>query len=218
MERPFLATGAAGGARPIGRPSACPSCKGRLYFLFFFIYKLELRPSPPLGSSPLPCCICGVNPRSPALYYFKLPAPLPIEFFWMTCPLLAASWEITVNVISLHFAKKFTQATYRVRIRHMRCLRKALSKYHSISKNINININNLTRYSLPKTQKTKIWFQGILGVNLDFLTELGFSHLLFVGPLVLSKDCNVKRSRLVPISNHQTSKFSRFWFKTQNFL
>jgi hypothetical protein len=55
-------------------------------------------------------------------------------------------------------------------------------------------------------------------LNLDFLTELGFSYLLFVGPLVLSKDCNVKRSRLVPISNHQTSKSSRFLFKTQNFL
>jgi hypothetical protein len=45
---------------------------------------------------------------------------------------------------------------------------------------------------------------------LDFLTELGLSYLLFVGPLVLSEDCNIKRSRLKPISNHQTSKFSRF--------
>jgi hypothetical protein len=55
-------------------------------------------------------------------------------------------------------------------------------------------------------------------LNLDFLTKLGFSHLLFVGLLFLSKDCNIKRSSLVPISNHQTSKFSRFRFKTQNVL
>jgi hypothetical protein len=47
-------------------------------------------------------------------------------------------------------------------------------------------------------------------LNLDFLTKLGISHLFFVGPLVLSEDCNVKQLRLVPISNHQTSKFSRF--------
>jgi hypothetical protein len=27
-------------------------------------------------------------------------------------------------------------------------------------------IKNLTLYSMPKTRKTKIWFQGILGVKL----------------------------------------------------
>jgi hypothetical protein len=69
---------------------------------------------------------------------------------------------------------------------------------------------------LATTQKAHDMYD-FFSLNLDFLTELGFSHLLFVGPLVLSKDCNVKRSRLVPISNHQTSKFSPFGTKTQIF-
>jgi hypothetical protein len=67
------------------------------------------------------------------------------------------------------------------------------------------------------SQKTHDMYE-FFSLNLDFLTKLGFSHLLFVGPLVLSEDCNVKRLRLVPISNHQTSKFSHFLFKTQNVL
>jgi hypothetical protein len=62
---------------------------------------------------------------------------------------------------------------------------------------------------LATTQKTHDMYD-FFSLNLDFLTELGFSHLLFVGPLVLSEDCDIKQSRLVPISNHQTSKFSRF--------
>jgi hypothetical protein len=70
---------------------------------------------------------------------------------------------------------------------------------------------------LAITQKTHDMYD-FFSLNLDFFIELGFSYLLFVGPLVLSKDCNIKRSRLVPISNHQTSKFSRFLFKTQKNL
>jgi hypothetical protein len=62
---------------------------------------------------------------------------------------------------------------------------------------------------LATTQKTHDMYE-FFSLNLDFLTKLGISHLFFVGPLVLSEDCNVKQLRLVPISNHQTSKFSRF--------
>jgi hypothetical protein len=77
----------------------------------------------------------------------------------------AASSEITINAISLRFTKKFTTATYGIGIGRVRCLRKALVKHHSVSK-IKIKIKiNLTRYSLPGTPKTKIWFQGILGIN-----------------------------------------------------
>jgi hypothetical protein len=43
---------------------------------------------------------------------------------------------------------------------------------------------------LATTQKTHDMYD-FFSLNLDFLTELGFSHLLFVGPLVLSKDCNI---------------------------
>jgi hypothetical protein len=62
---------------------------------------------------------------------------------------------------------------------------------------------------LATSQKTHDMYD-FFSLNLDFLIELGFSHLLFVGPLVLSEDCNVKQLRLVPISNHQTSKFCLF--------
>jgi hypothetical protein len=66
---------------------------------------------------------------------------------------------------------------------------------------------------LATTQKTHDMY------DFSHLTWIffGFSHLLFVGPLVLSKDCNVKRLRLVPISNHQTSKFSLFELKLNFF-
>jgi hypothetical protein len=47
---------------------------------------------------------------------------------------------------------------------------------------------------LATTQKTHDMYD-FLSLNLDFLTDLGFSHLLFVGPLVLSEDCNVKWSK-----------------------
>jgi hypothetical protein len=77
----------------------------------------------------------------------------------------AASSEITINAISQCFTKKFTTATYRIGIGRVRCLRKALVKFHSVSKIKKLKKINLTRYSLPRTPKTKIWFQGILGIK-----------------------------------------------------
>jgi hypothetical protein len=52
----------------------------------------------------------------------------------------AASLEITINAISLRFTKKFTTATYGIGIGRVRCLWKALVKYHLVSKN-KIKIN-----------------------------------------------------------------------------
>jgi hypothetical protein len=50
----------------------------------------------------------------------------------------AANSKITVNAISLRFTKKFTMATYGIGIGRVRCLQKALVKYHSISKKLKL--------------------------------------------------------------------------------
>jgi hypothetical protein len=82
-----------------------------------------------------------------------------------------ASSKITVNAISPHLIKKFTIATYRIGIGRVRCLWKALVKYHSVPSKKNNN-KKKTQYSQPKTRKTKIWFQGILGVKIQIYSNI----------------------------------------------
>jgi hypothetical protein len=48
---------------------------------------------------------------------------------------LAAGLEIVGNAIILHVAKKFITVLYKIGIRRVRCLWKALIKCHSVSKN-----------------------------------------------------------------------------------